>query len=101
MATIVQSKRNGKKYVLLGTGFGAYKATRPGVFFGNLAPEEEQGQITMVAVCDRDGQIRWTHSDDLTVVEVDGNSPLLAAEGSLRVVAEGNIGDARTFGKLI
>ena len=54
MATIVRSKQNGKKYILLGTGFGAYKATRPGVFFGNLIPEEEQGQIKMVAVCDKD-----------------------------------------------
>lgn len=83
MATIVQSKRNGKKYVLLGTGFGAYKATRPGVFFGNLIPEEEKGQITMVAVCDKEGRIRWTHSDDLTVVDVDGSSPsaLLSDEG--------------------
>lgn len=75
MATIVQSKLDGKKYVLLGTGFGAFKATRPGVFFGNLVPEEEKGEITMVAVCDDDGQIRWTHSDALTVVKVDGQSP--------------------------
>jgi hypothetical protein len=83
MATIVQSKRNGKKYVLLGTGFGAYKSTRPGVFFGNLVPDEQQGQITMAAVCDKDGNVRWTHSDDLTVVEVDGSSPavLLSGEG--------------------
>jgi hypothetical protein len=50
MATIVQSKRDGKNYVLLGTGFGAYKATRPGVFFGNLIPDEDEGQITMAAV---------------------------------------------------
>ncbi|MBP89300.1 MAG: hypothetical protein CMJ64_21730 [Planctomycetaceae bacterium] len=75
MATIVQSKRNGKKYVLLGTGFGAYKSTRPGVFFGNLIPDEQEGQITMVAVCSKDGNGRWTHSDDLTVIEVDGSSP--------------------------
>lgn len=75
MATIVQYKRDGKKYILLGTGFGAYKSTRPGVFFGNLLPNEEQGQITMVAVCDHAGNIQWTHSDELTVVEVDGDSP--------------------------
>ena len=82
MATIVRYKRDGKKYILLGTGFGAYKATRPGVFFGNLLPNEEQGQITMVAVCDIDGNIRWTHSDELTVVEVDGDSPsALLSEG--------------------
>jgi hypothetical protein len=75
MATIVQYKRTGKKYVLLGAGFGAYKATRPGVFFGNLLPEEEEGQVTMVAICDAEGKILWTHSDELTVVDVDGSSP--------------------------
>ena len=75
MATIVESTRTGKRYVLLGTGFGAYKATRPGVFFGNLNPNEEEGEFTMVAVCDPKGVIRWTHSDDLIVIEVDGQSP--------------------------
>ncbi len=75
MATIVQYKTDGKKYVLLGTGFGAYKATRPGVFFGNLLPNEEEGQTTMVAVCDPNGTIRWTHSEELIVLEVDGHSP--------------------------
>lgn len=38
-------------------------------------PHEEEGQITMVAVCDANGNIRWAHSDDLIVVEVDGNLP--------------------------
>ena len=75
MATIVKSKADGEKYVLLGTGFGAYKATRPGVFFGNLLPAEHEGQITMVAVSDGQGTIRWTPSDELEVIEVDGKSP--------------------------
>ncbi len=75
MAVIVQARKTGKKYVLLGTGFGAFKATRPDLFFGNLMPKEEEGQITMVAVCDAEGKIRWAHSDDLIVVEVDGSSP--------------------------
>lgn len=75
MAVIVQAKKSGKQYVFLGTGFGAYKAARPDVFLGNLWPTEEEGQITMVAVCDTKGNIRWAHSDDLVVVEVDGVSP--------------------------
>ncbi len=83
MAIIVRYKPNGENYVLLGTGFGAYKSTRPGVFFGNLLPNEEEGQVTMVAVCNRDGSIQWTHSDELTVIGVDGDSPsaLLSAGG--------------------
>ena len=75
MATIVKHKDTGEKYVLLGTGFGAFKATRPGIFFGNLLPQEESGELTMVAVCDRDGRIGWIHSEELTVVEIDGMAP--------------------------
>ena len=40
MAIIVRYKPNGENYVLLGTGFGAYKSTRPGVFFCNLLPND-------------------------------------------------------------
>ncbi len=75
MATIVRYKPNGKNYILLGTGFGAYQSSRPGIFFGHLLPNEEEGQVSMVAVCSQDGSIQWTHSNELTVVEVDGDSP--------------------------
>ena len=75
MATTVRHIESGEKYVLLGTGFGAFKATRPSLFFGNWAPAEEAGQVTMVAVCNNQGQIGWVHSDELQVVEVDGKSP--------------------------
>ncbi len=75
MATIVKHRRTAGRYVLLGTGFGAYKATRPGVIFGNLLPAEDAGEVTMAAVCDADGRIGWTASDDLQVVEIEGRSP--------------------------
>jgi len=75
MATTVRHIESGEKYVLLGTGFGAFKATRPSLFFGNWAPAEEAGQVTMVAVCNNQDQIGWVHSDELQVVEVDGKSP--------------------------
>ena len=75
MATIVMHKASGTKYVLLGTGFGAFKASRPSVFFGNLLPDEESGELTMVAVCDSKGNIGWIHSEELIVVEVDGKAP--------------------------
>ena len=74
MAVIVKHIKSGEKYILLGTGFGAFKATRPSLFFGNLAPTEEAGQVTMVAVCNSQGQIGWIHSDELQVVEVEGKS---------------------------
>ena len=76
MATIVKHIQSGDKYILLGAGFGAYKATRPSLFFGNWAPAEETGQVTMVAVCNVQGQIGWIHSRELEVVDVDGMLPV-------------------------
>ena len=75
MAVIVEAKKTGKRYVLVGTGFGAYKATNPSVLFGRLLRYEEEGQAALVAICDQEGNIRWSHSDDLLVVDVDGHSP--------------------------
>ncbi len=75
MAIIVEHKDSGKKYILLGTGFGAFKASRPSVFFGDWLPKEESGELTMVAVCDNQGQIGWISSEELTVVEVEGRRP--------------------------
>ena len=75
MATIVMHRDSGARYVLLGTGFGAFKASRPSVFFGNLLPTDESGELTMVAVCDSKGNIGWIHSEELIVVEVDGKAP--------------------------
>ena len=75
MATIVQHHQTGRRYVLLGTGFGAYSSSRPGVFFGSLSPDEDSGTMDMVAVCDEAGQIGWVHSRELAVVEVDGRPP--------------------------
>jgi len=75
MAVVVRHNETGQEWILLGTGFGIYKATRPSVFFGNLLPSDEEGQVTTVAVCDREGTIGWIHSNELTVVQVDGQSP--------------------------
>jgi hypothetical protein len=75
MATIVEHKPTGETYTLLGTGFGAYRATRPSVFFGSLIPKEDEGELAMVAVCDREGNIGWIPSEELLVVEIDGKAP--------------------------
>lgn len=50
MGIIVRDKKTHRKYILLGTGFGAYKAVRPSFFGGNLMPHEEEGTIATVAV---------------------------------------------------
>ena len=50
MATIVRHKGDGRCYILLGTGFGAFRSARPGMIFGDILPNEEQGEYTMVSV---------------------------------------------------
>lgn len=69
---IVKDKNTNEKYILLGTGFGAYRAVRPSLFGGNLLPHEEEGTIETVAVCNNVGDILWFESSDLQVVKVDG-----------------------------
>lgn len=72
MAIIVCHKKTNKKYILLGTGFGAFKAVRPSLLGGNFIPHEEEGNIKMVSVCDKNGNINWFYSNNLYVIQVDG-----------------------------
>ncbi len=72
VATIVWHKPGRRKYLFLGPGFGAYKAQRASLLGGDWFPHEESGEITMAAVCDENGMIRWFPSDELQVLEVDG-----------------------------
>ncbi len=75
MAIIVQHKQSHNNYILLGTGFGIYKSSRPSFLFKNLFPVEEQKDFDLVAVSDRNGNIKWFYSEELVVVEVDGERP--------------------------
>ncbi|EDM25273.1 hypothetical protein LNTAR_24878 [Lentisphaera araneosa HTCC2155] len=72
MATIVRSKQTDKTYILLGTGFGSYQSAKPHWFFGNSIPETDEGQNTMICVCDNDGNIGWLDSAEAIVISVDG-----------------------------
>ena len=74
MAVIVKHRETGERYVLVGTGFGAYKATKPNWFFGDLLADEQSGEMSVVAVCKADGGIGWFQSDDLLVVSIDGKA---------------------------
>ena len=75
MATIV--KIRGKDYhaILLGVGYGMFEASRPGMIFGDLFPSEKSGESMMAAVSTSEGKILWCNSEDLEVVEVDGDKP--------------------------
>ena len=50
MATIVIHQRTGEKYVLLGTGFGAFQSKKPNWLLGDLMADTTEGQYTMVCV---------------------------------------------------
>ena len=73
MAIIVRHKETRKDYVLLGGGFGVYKAKSPSPLFGNLVPLQEEGESPMVCVCNPKGHIGWFYSDELLVISVDGH----------------------------
>ena len=74
MAIIVRhGEEPGNQYVLLGAGFGMFKAMR-GATLGDILSVQDEGEKTLVALCGTDGQILWADSSELTVVSVDGQS---------------------------
>ena len=75
MAVIVRhNEEPNDQFVLLGTGFGMFKAMR-GSTLGDILSKQDEGEKTLVALCGKDGTILWADSSDLTVVSVDGQSP--------------------------
>lgn len=74
MATIIEHNTTGKKYCLLGTGFGVFQSSKPNVFLGNLLADVDQGQYAMVCVCDSLGKIYWIDAGEITVVSVNGQN---------------------------
>ena len=62
MATIVEHIESKTRYVLLGTGFGMYRAKVPGILFGNWAPETEEGFEQAICAAKPNGEIQWLRS---------------------------------------
>ncbi|WP_202081188.1 hypothetical protein [Caldalkalibacillus salinus] len=85
MAIVVLHAKDKKKYVLIGTGFGAHKSTRPSVLGGSLFPHEDMGEIPVAAVTDSKGKIHWFLTEDLQVIKIDGENPgdILKAESEV------------------
>ena len=71
MATVVRHV-NGVRYVLLGTGFGAFQSKKPNWFLGDLMADTSEGQCSMACICDATGTIYWVDSSQLFVESVDG-----------------------------
>ncbi len=75
MPTIVRHNPTGDHYILLGTGYSQWATARPGFFFGDLIPNQREGQARLVCICDSQGRIEWAHADRLTVIATDDQSP--------------------------
>ena len=75
MATIVIHTPTGRRYVLIGAGFGAFQSKKPNWLLGDLMADTTEGQLAMTCVCDKSGDLRWVESAQLTVISVDGVSP--------------------------
>ena len=73
MATIVKHTPTGAKYILLGTGFGAFQSKKPNWLMGDLVADTTEGQYAMVCVCDKGGSIHWIDSSEVVVESVDGH----------------------------
>ena len=76
LLTIVKQIANDKKFILIGTGFGAFKTSNPSTFRVNRLPKPDEGVIPMVAVCDENGEIKWMKTNEIKIVNIDGNSPI-------------------------
>ncbi len=66
----VRTRKDEKEFILLGTGYGMYRAQgQPG--WGRMVRTNE-GDKHLVALCDKEGQILWTDSNNIYIVSVDG-----------------------------
>ncbi|MEM9692456.1 MAG: hypothetical protein AAGA56_07930 [Myxococcota bacterium] len=81
MATLVIDRATGARFVLLGTGYGAYASSTPGAFLGALSNDERAGAHSVVAVSGPNGQIAWCPSDSVLVASVDGRAPAELLQG--------------------
>lgn len=74
MATIVKHIDSGKRLALIGTGFGAFNISRPDISLGDPSQNENQGELTMVALATPEGRIFWCDSREVVVESIDGES---------------------------
>ncbi len=74
MATVVEHNQTGKRYYLLGAGFGVFQSSKPNMFLGNLMADVEDGEYALVCVCNSQGEILWLDATQVTVVSIDGQT---------------------------
>ncbi len=75
MTTKVRHKKSDKTYLLLGTGYGAFRAMAMANTLHALNPEIDEGEMGMIAVCDSNGTVRWIDHRMVEVIDIDGKTP--------------------------
>ncbi len=84
MATIVLHKPSGRRYILLGAGYGQWATARANALLGDLFPAERSGHQHLLCLCDAEGKVEWAVPENCEVVSVDGRTPgeVLGADGA-------------------
>ena len=80
MSIIVKQIATNEKFILIGTGFAAYKTSKSSTFIANRVPKSDEGEFQMVAVCDETGKISWMKTEEIKVVKINETSPLKILE---------------------
>ena len=75
MATIVRYRETGAHYLLLSGGYAAYRSRVPSPILGNLVPQDDSDEYRVALLCDAAGRTGWVRSQNIEVVEVDGQPP--------------------------
>ena len=75
MATVVEHLPTGRRFLLMGAGYGMSASSRPSFIGGALFPTTSEETMPLIAVCDATGAIGWLPAADLRVVSIDGVKP--------------------------
>ena len=75
MATIIEHRPTGKRFILLGAGYGMWASSRPNRILGDMFATDRSGEDHMLYVSDAHGDIHWLHPDSARVVSVDARPP--------------------------
>ena len=71
MAVIIQHKKTGEEFIVIGSGFGATD------YAGKIRiepTENEKERYPLLCVCNKKGNIGWVYSEDYKVVLADGET---------------------------
>lgn len=69
---LVKIKATGEIRVMLGTGYGVFKAY--GQKGWGSFPSTSKGEKYKIVICDKSGSIEWIDSDLCEVIEIDGKA---------------------------